>query len=177
MNVFEYCNTMAEGIAADEQNIIFLPYIFGSNYNPQAKASLIGLDSHHTRDQIIRAVLEGIVFCHLVHLEKLLANRTKTTAVRLAGGAANSLLWAQIFSDVFKLPVEIVDTKELGTLGCAMAAAVAAGIYKDLKEAAQYMVKVKCRMEPNPDNYTTYDKKFAMYKKVSGALDGTWKDF
>ena len=60
-----------------------------------------------------------------------------TQAVRLAGGAANSLIWAQIFADVFKLPVEIVDTKELGTLGCAMAAAVAAGVFKDLQEAAQ----------------------------------------
>jgi len=177
INVFEYCNSLAEKVSADEQNIIFLPYIFGSNYNPQAKASLIGLDSHHTRPQIIRAVLEGIVFCHMVHLEKLLANRTKTTAVRLAGGAANSLFWAQIFADVFKLPVEIVDTKELGTLGCAMAAAVAAGVYKDLKEAAQNMVKMKCRIEPDPANYTAYYKKFTLYKKVSGALDDSWKDF
>jgi L-xylulokinase len=177
INIFEYFDKMVEKIGAGEQNIIFLPFIFGSNYNPQAKASLIGLDSHHTRPQIIRAVLEGIVFCHMVHLEKLLANRTKTEAVRLAGGAANSLLWAQIFADVFKLPVEIVDTKELGTLGCAMAAAVAAGVYKDFKEAAGNMVKMKCRIEPNPENYSAYDKKFALYKKVSGELEDSWKSF
>lgn len=177
ISVFEYCDELADKVAADEQNIIFLPYIFGSNYNPQAKASFIGLDSHHTRPQIIRAVLEGIVFCHMVHLEKLIANRTKTDAVRLAGGAANSMIWAQMFADVFKLPVEIIDTKELGTLGCAMAAAVAAGIYKDLKDAAQSMVKVKCRIEPNEVNFPIYEKKFALYKRVSGTLDGVWKDF
>lgn len=177
INVFEYCNELADKVTSDEQNIIFLPYIFGSNYNPQAKASLIGLDSHHTRPQIIRAVLEGIVFCHMVHLEKLIANRTKTEAVRLAGGAANSIIWAQIFADVFKLPVEIVDTKELGTLGCAMAAAVGSGVYKDLKEAAQSMVKMKCRIEPNPANFSVYEKKFELYKKTSAALDGLWKDF
>ena len=177
MNVFEYCNELAQKVSAGEQNIVFLPYIFGSNYNPQAKASFIGLDSHHTRPQIIRAVLEGIAFCHLVHLEKLLTNRTKTEAVRLAGGAANSIFWAQIFADVFKLPVEIVDTKELGTLGCAMAATVAAGVYKDLREAAQNMVNMKCRIEPDPANFSIYDRKFALYKKVSGALEGSWKDF
>ena len=141
------------------------------NFNPQAKASLVGLDSHHTRPQVIRAVLEGIVFCHMVHMERLLANRTKTEAVRLAGGAANSLIWSQIFADVFKLPVEIVDTKELGALGCAMAAAVTAGVYKDLKEAAQNMVKMKCRIEPDASNFSVYEKKFALYKKVSGTLD------
>jgi L-xylulokinase len=177
ISVFEYCDELADKVAADEQNIIFLPYIFGSNYNPQAKASFIGLDSHHTRPQVIRAVLEGIVFGHMVHMEKLIANRTKTDAVRLAGGAANSMIWAQMFADVFKLPVEIIETKELGTLGCAMAAAVAAGIYKDLKEAAQSMVKVKCRIEPNEVNFPIYEKKFALYKKVSGTLDGVWKDF
>jgi L-xylulokinase len=177
VNVFEYCNDLAEKITPDEQNIIFLPYLFGSNYNTKAKASFIGLDSHHTRPQIIRAVLEGIVFCHMVHLEKLLLNRTKTEAVRLAGGAANSLFWAQIFADVFKLPVEISDTKELGTLGCAIAASVAGGVYKDLKEAAQNMVKIKCRIEPNPANYSVYEKKYSLYKKISGALDGSWNDF
>lgn len=177
INVFEYCNELAEKVNTHEQNIIFLPYIFGSNYNPHAKASFIGLDSHHTRPQMIRAVLEGIVFCHMVHLEKLLANRTKTQAIRLAGGAANSIFWAQIFADVIKLPVEIVDTKELGTLGCAMAAAVAAGVYKNLKEAAQNMVKMKCRIEPNPANFNVYEKKFALYKKISSALDDSWKNF
>lgn len=177
MNVFQYCNELAEKVAPDDQNVIFLPYIFGSNYNPQAKATLVGMDSRHTRPRLIRAVLEGIVFCHRIHLEKLLANRTKTDAVRLAGGAANSMVWAQIFADVFGLPVEIIETRELGTLGCAMAAAVAAGVYRDLTEAAQKMVKIKCRLEPIPANIPVYEKKFALYKKVSAALENTWSDF
>jgi L-xylulokinase len=121
--------------------------------------------------------LEGVAFCHKVHLEKLLVNRESTRAVRLAGGAASSLLWAQIFSDVFNLPVEIIDTRELGALGCAMAAAVASGEYKDLKEAAQSMVKIKCRLEPNAANVPLYDTKYKLYKKVTGALDDIWKDF
>lgn len=177
VNVFQYCSELAAQVTAQEQNIIFLPYIFGSNYNPRAKACLVGLDSHHSRPQIIRAVLEGIVFCHKIHLEKLLANRSRTEAVRLAGGAANSLFWAQIFADVFGLPVEIVDTRELGTLGCAMAASVAAGIYKDLPEAAGKMVRIKCRLEPDPVAMPVYARKFALYKKVSAGLEGVWTDF
>lgn len=176
-NIFTYCDELADKISPDEQNIIFLPYIFGSNYDPQAKACLVGLDSHHTRAQVIRAVLEGIAFCHRIHLEKLLANRNHTETIRLAGGAANSIIWAQIFADVFRLPVEIIETKELGTLGCAMAATVAAGIYKDLPEAAQKMVKIKRRIEPNPANIPFYEKKLALYKKVSMALEESWKDF
>lgn len=177
VNIYSYCSEIAGGVAPNEQNIIFLPYIFGSNYNPQAKATLIGMDSHHTRAHIIRAVFEGIVFCHMVHLEKLLANRETTKAVRLSGGAANSMIWAQIFADVFKLPVEIIDTEELGALGCAMVATVATGEYRDLTEAALNMVKIKCRLEPNPINIPIYEIKYELYKKVSGTLEGVWKNF
>lgn len=177
INVYKYCDEMAEKVAPDEQNIVFLPYIFGSNYDSQAKASFIGMDSHHTKAHMIRAVLEGIAFCHMVHMEKLLLNRKSTKAVRLAGGAANSRVWAQIFADVFKLPVEIIDTKELGALGCAMAAAVAAGEYENLAEAAQSMVKIKRRYEPIPENIPVYERKYKLYKKISSALSETWKDF
>lgn len=177
VSVYEMANEMVESVAADEQNIIFLPYIYGSNYNPRAKASLIGADSHHTKAQIIRAVYEGIAFCHMVHIEKLLLNREVTDAVRLAGGAANSKVWVQIFADVFNLPIEIIDTKELGSLGCAMAAGVAAGVYKDLRDAASKLVRVKYRIEPNDKNVSIYKKKFQLYKEVSEAMDNLWNKF
>lgn len=174
---YRYCDDLAAAAAPEEQNVLFLPYLFGSNYDPRAKATLTGLDSHNTRAQIVRAVLEGIAFCHKVHLGKLLQNRETTRAVRLAGGAANSPLWAQIFADVFDLPVEIIDTKELGALGVAMAAAVAAGRFPDLREAAKEMVRVKKRLEPDPACVPVYAKKFALYKKVSDSLGRLWKEF
>jgi len=118
-----------------------------------------------------------VALCHMVHVEKLLANRPRPGAVRLAGGAANSRTWVRIFADVFQLPVEIVDVAELGTLGCAMAAAVASGTYQDLKDAAKHMVNIKYRMEPDRGNAAVYARKYALHKKVAGALDGLWSDF
>lgn len=177
ISVYDILNEMVESVKPDEQNIIFLPYIFGSNYNPQAKASFIGLDSHHSKAQIARAVFEGIVFCHKVHIEKLLMNNKEPKAVRLAGGAANSEIWVQIFADVLNLPIEIIDTKELGSLGCAMAAGVAAGIFEDLIEAAKKLVKVKRRVEPIQKNVEIYQVKFELYKETSQALESLWKKF
>jgi L-xylulokinase len=176
LSLYEHASQMAAAVPPDGQKIVFLPYIYGSNYDPQARACFVGLDASHTRPQIIRAVLEGIAFCHLVHVEKLLANREKTRAVRLAGGAANSPVWSQIFADVFRLPVETVAARELGTLGAAMAAAVAAGVYPDLKAAARKMMKIGARFEPDPATSAIYQKKYASYRKVSAALEGVWKE-
>jgi hypothetical protein len=39
------------------------------------------------------------------------------------------------------------------------------------------MVKVKCRLKPDSANFPVYDKKYELYKKVSEALDGIWKDY
>ena len=44
-----------------------------------------------------------------------------------------------MFADVLGYPIETVDAKELGALGCAMATAIAAGVYRDYKEAARHM--------------------------------------
>lgn len=176
MNVYQYTDRLAAEVEPADQNIIFLPFLYGSNYDPRAKACFVGLDSHHTRAQIIRAVLEGVVFCHMVHIEKLLLHM-KPSAIRLAGGAANSPLWVQMFADVTGLPVEIVKVKELGALGCAMTAAVAAGLYSDCKDAAKHMVTIGDRVEPNMENHKIYQKKYELYRKVSDALFPLWGDF
>lgn len=70
-----------------------------------------------------------------------------------------------------------VDAKELGALGCGMAATIAAGVYKDYKEAAKCMVHVSGRVEPNPDMQDIYDKKYKKYRAVSKALDTVWGQF
>ena len=63
-----------------------------------------------------------------------------------------------MFADVTGLPVEIVKVKELGALGCAMTAAVAAGLYSDCKDAAKHMVTIGDRVEPNMENHKIYQK-------------------
>lgn len=75
------------------------------------------------------------------------------------------------------LPVEIVKVKELGALGCAMTAAVAAGLYSDCKDAAKHMVTIGDRVEPNMENHKIYQKKYELYRKVSDALSPLWGDF
>jgi L-xylulokinase len=145
--------------------------------NPQAKACFIGLESSHTRAQVIRSVLEGIVFSHRVHIDRLLANRDRPGVIRLAGGAVNNRTWSQIFADVMGLPLEIIDIQELGSLDCAMTAAVATGFYADLKEAAPHMVRVKVRLKPDLNKKAIYDRKYSLFVRASLALDSLWTDF
>jgi L-xylulokinase len=177
MGVFDVTSEMAGSVAPDGEDIVFLPHIYGSNDNPLARACFVGLRASHSREQIVRAVFEGIALGHRVHVERLLKSRSRPRAVRLAGGAAKSPVWTRIFADVLGLPIEVVEAEELGTLGCAMAAAVASGEYKDLKEAAKNMVKIKGRIEPDEAFAAVYDRKFSLHKEVTGLLDGIWQRY
>ena len=95
----------------------------------------------------------------------------------MAGGAANSEVWVQMFADILGFPIETVDAKELGALGCGMAAAIAAGVYKDYEDAAKHMVHVSGRVEPNPQMHEIYQKKYEKYYAVSKALATVWGQF
>ncbi|MCL2708131.1 MAG: carbohydrate kinase, partial [Defluviitaleaceae bacterium] len=170
-NFYAHLDSLAQSTPPCGTDIFFLPHIYGSNYNPQAKAAIIGLDGSQTRPQIVRAALEGVAYCHRVHIDRLLANRRSTKAIRLAGGAAKSGVWAKIFADATGIPIERVDADELGTLGSAMAAAVASGKYANLAEAAKRMVKIKDRTEPDPALTALYNMKFQKYKRFAEALD------
>jgi L-xylulokinase len=176
-SIYEILNGWVGGIRPDEFVPVFLPFVMGSNVHPNARGSFVGLSLSCGREHMARAVYEGIAFCHRYHLEKLLRTREKAPAcIRLAGGAARSEVWAQMFADIMKLPVETVAAGETGALGCAIAAAVATGEYPDLNTAVENMTAVARRYESDAAWTETYDRKYRLYVRTLEQLDGLWDE-
>lgn len=176
-SIYEQMNAWAESIPPEEFVPIFLPYLMASNVHPNAKGCFLGLSASHTRAHLARSVYEGIVFCHRWHVEKLLATRpAPPECVRLAGGAAKSRVWTQMFADILGLPVETVDVNETGALGCAIAAATAVGAYENIDAAARAMCPVGARFEPDPAAHTHYERRYRLYKRAIECLDGLWDE-
>lgn len=171
-SVYAILDEAVEKIRPEDCPVVYLPYLFGAPENPDARGCFIGLGSEHNKYHMARAIFEGVVFGHLDHISKLLKNREKPDCIRLSGGAANSKVWAQIFADVCQIPVETVPVKEPGTLGCAMNAAVTAGIYANLAQAAEKMVPKGVRIEPDTDRREIYQNKYAAYQRVKSAIIG-----
>ena len=175
--VYKLMDEWVEEIGPYEFCPVFLPFLLASNVHPNAKASFVGIAGNHTRKHLCRSVFEGIVFSHKYHYDRLLKTRQdKPDCIRLAGGVTNSEVWVQMFADILETPVEIVDVKETGALGCAIASAVAVGQYPTIEEAAAKMVRVTKRIEPNAERFEIYRKKYALYLKTIDALDSLWGD-
>lgn len=174
-SVYEVCNDAVHETGPEDANIVFVPFLYGSNANPKAKAVFIGLEGWHKRAHVIRAIYEGICFSHKSHIEKLMQYRDEPTAVRMAGGAVRSDVWVQMFADVLQMPMEITKASELGTLGAAICAGVGVELFSDFNEATNRMVELVGRVEPNPAMKDVYERKFKRYQKVIKSLDDFWK--
>ena len=174
-SVYEICNDAVKRTEPDETDIVFVPFLYGSNAGLKAKAVFVGLEGWHKREHVIRAIYEGICFSHRHHIEKILAVQRPPQAVRIAGGAARSGVWVQMFADVLRMPMEVTAASELGTLGAAMCAGVGVNLFGDFDEAARVMVHVTGRVEPDADKADVYAKKYRLYKKAIESLGSYWE--
>ncbi|MEI6644419.1 MAG: FGGY-family carbohydrate kinase [bacterium] len=169
-SVFTWAECVIGACEPQETDPFFLPFVYGENVGYPAKATFLGLASQHTRAEVLRAVYEGCVFSHNMHIQRLYAFREKPEVVRITGGAARSAVWMQMFADIFQVPVEVPDGSELGALGAAIAGAVASGLYPTYAAAITAMTRVARRYEPNPARVAMFAKRYAIYSKACQAL-------
>ena len=97
-------------------------------------------------------------------------------SIRLTGGAARSDVWAGMFADAFGVPVEVPDGTELGALGAAICAAVAAGCHESYQAAVAAMVRFARRYEPSAERTDLYRAQYARYERALQTLAPAWTE-
>jgi L-xylulokinase len=175
ISVYEVCSEEVASIPAGSTNIIFHPFLYGSNVQPTARAGFYGVAGWHTRAHLLRALYEGVVFGHLSHIEKLRGAGAMINTARLAGGGSRSPVWSQIFADTIQVPMEVSDGNELGARGAALSAGVGAGTYADYEEAVREAVSVVRVHEPVPANTTCYLERYNEYQRLVRVMQDPWE--
>lgn len=175
VSVYEVCSEEVASLPPGSTNIIFHPFLYGSNVQPTARAGFYGVAGWHTRAHLLRALYEGVVFGHLSHVEKLRKAGGQINTVRLAGGGSRSEVWSQMFADTIQVPMEISDGNELGARGVALAAGIGAGIYRNYAEAIDEAVKVVRVHEPIRANTPLYLARYAEYQRLVDVMQTPWE--
>ena len=174
VSVYEMCNEMVASLPPGGTDVIFHPFLYGSNVQPTARAGFYGIAGWHTKAHVVRALYEGVVYCHLNHIEKLRAAGAEMDVARLTGGGSRSQVWTQIFADALQLPMEVPKGVEMGARGAALCAGIGAGVYKDHADAVAKAVQLERRQEPNAEATPHYLARYAEYQRLLQAMQEPW---
>jgi L-ribulokinase len=104
---------------------------------------IVGLTLATRAEDIYRALIEATAFGTRVILDALADAGLPARELFAAGGLIKNPAIMQIYADVTRMPLHLIDSEQGPALGSAMHAAVAAGVHPDIRAAAAAMGKVR----------------------------------
>jgi len=166
-------NVGAEEVPIGAEGLMYHPYINGEltpYADPCLCGSFIGVRATHTKAHFTRSVLEGVSLS-LLHSKKTLEEIGITPSGRatIIGGGAKGELWRQITADCLGMEL-IKTTSSDSSLGSAMLAGVAMGVFANCEDAVKACIKIESVTTPIKDNTEQYSKLFEEYVAVHDAL-------
>lgn len=162
----------AAGVARGSDGLFFHPYLQGEitpYRDDRLRASFVGATGHHTKAHFNRAVLEGIAYSMKDCYQELKRLGIAPGEAVLIGGGAKAPLWRQIMADMLGIPLRTVSDVD-SSLGSAMLAGVAAGVFADHRDAAARCVRIQDEIAPDPEGVAYYERGFGLYRQIQAAL-------
>ena len=128
---------------------------------------IVGLTLSTRAEDIYRALIEATAFGTRKIIETFEASGLPVRELIVAGGLLKNPVIMQIYADVTRRPLHLIDSEQGPALGSAMHAAVAAGEYPDIYAAAAAMGKVRRDVyAPDESRAGAYDALYEHYSTL-----------
>jgi xylulokinase len=166
--IYRNMSEWAAGCEPGADGLLFLPYLAGErtpHMDPTARALFFGLTLRHGQGELVRAVMEGVVFAALDAFHVLQEVGANAERITLAGGGARSAVWRQIVADIFALPVAPLLRSEQSALGAALLAGHGAGLL-DAAGASVHWATFGPITPPRPAYVERYQTGFATFREL-----------
>ena len=140
-NPYDALTAAAAEVPPGSEQLIFLPHLSGRNTpnDPDMRGAFLGLTWRHGKAHMVRAVMESIAYEYAFYLRavrEIAPGYDPSFAVNIGGGARSAEL-RQIKANALGLDYSVQDRNEFGTLGAAIVAGHAVGMFPDLRETAR----------------------------------------
>ncbi len=122
------------------------------HWDAEARGVVTGLSFASGKAELARAALEAMAHQTYDLAKAFAADGTAWETLRIDGGMSANNWMAQDMADMLGIPVERPGFVETTALGAAMLAATGAGLYSDLRAAAEAMRGTLTRFEPSMDD-------------------------
>ncbi len=157
---------------AGSNGVIFLPYLNGErtpHRDPNARGTLVGVSSFHSRGDVLRSIYEGVVFALREGTELISDLGTEISSVRIVGGGSRSKSWCQMIADNLGREVWLPGVDEGAAYGTARLAASALGFSSDS------WITLESKFSPDLRRKQIYDEVFDIYKDLYRSLKNDFR--
>jgi FGGY-family pentulose kinase len=159
LNPYTILDERARAIRPGSDGLIVTEY-FQGNRTPysdsRARGIISGLSLMHTPAHMYKAILEAVCYGTALNIRSVEAAGMDVQRLVACGGATKSRDWIQMHADITGVPVTLTEVGDAVVLGTCMLAAVGAGAYASLNEAAGRMVHDIEVIEPDPERHEEY---------------------
>ena len=169
--IYRLCNEQVNMRGPEESDVIFIPYIYGSATHPFARGAFLNISAKDDHVSLLRAIYEGVVFSSIHHVRNLKRPIESYSIAKLSGGLSNSPVWSQMMADALQIPIQTIEGSQIGARGAAIGAGVACGVFEDLKQGVEVMVRPFRTYIPRKRYAKIYAEKYERYEKALQALD------
>lgn len=158
---------IADSVPPGARGLLYTPWMFGERSpvdNPTLRAGFLNLSPQHSREDMIRAVLEGVALntrWMATPFRRFL--KKQIDEITLVGGGATSSVWCQIFADVLNLRVRQVECPiQANAVGAAFIGFVGikALSFSDIPQ----LIRIRRIYSPHPATRALYDDLFETFK-------------
>ncbi len=175
---YDELDEIAEAVPLGANRLLYLPYLMGErtpHLDADCRGAFIGLSAMHGRADMLRAVMEGVMYSQRDSLEILREMDLPIAEVYNCGGGAKSPFWRQMLSDIFGLPVKTVKCSEGPALGAAVLAAVGAGLYPSVKDGCKAMIADDKIHLPDSERHEQYELYYKLFTELYPRLKDDYK--
>lgn len=146
--------------------LLVLPYFTPSGtpyFSTTVKGAILGLELSTKREEILKALLEGVTLEMKLNLDILEKAGYRVNELRIIGGGAKSMIWNQLRADICEKTISVPNVTEAGCMGAAILAKTAREGLSTLQIVNDW---VKTFKQLLPGEQGIYDEKFKTYKEL-----------
>ena len=170
---FAELDAVAERVRAGSGGIFFNPSLAGGtsqDKSPNIRGAYIGLHLGTTREEMLRAAMEGITLNLKLSYDFMKGHASLDDSLLICGGGSKSRVWLQMFADVFGIEIKKTNIdQDAASLGAAAIAARAAGLW-DGYGGIPGLHEVEARYQPRPEYAEAYADMLPRFAMVAERL-------
>ncbi len=156
---YTICSERSAATTAGARGHYFNPFLDSKNI-PRSE---IDLHSGRSREEIARAVMEGLALRMRRKIERLAEAGIEAERIAMVGGPSESPVWPQIVAEIIGLELKLINGQTAGAVGAAILAAIGAGLFRNEREAFEAMGGNGTIITPSDEAVKKYNSVYEGY--------------